>query len=566
MGEDYLSWLYGTNNSMLNINRTPGVQNGAPSVSAKFRSPMNQSIGPSYSIAPQTSKGVVDLNPEVGGNADGFKGKAVGSESGTPWGMIASIAATNLFGLIDGLNPNIRAEDLVHEAGTSSSSYGGIGYQVQNQINADRIRDEYDRNNINKLISGNIGGFIGGLFGKNKLNREIRKGQEQIFRTNSFNKDYAATQGINIDFMQKYGNQYDQMLHAAHGKDYQSWINNIITTIRGGSKNQNAWVSKGEGIYDPNTGNAKYVPFGENDTAPAHLKPQDVVFGDLINPHTGKTFKKDAEQYIIAKENLDKKKPKTTDKQTLSIYEQTSKPLADALNAKLQDLAETQHKVMEYNNYTNTFKAKYGKDYLPKMSRGGKIGGPVPNIIAGLTGAGMSIGQYFDAKNQSLYKPNTYVRNPYENRVISDLYGIRINPYNINNQLIDAENRGRYAINYSGGLGAGQKLLANVATTLNSQNAIANSNQAIHEKNNAYRSAAGQAALNVGAQDATNMMNALRYDSDMYAKAHAARLGGMQTAQYNLLNQIQQYIANEYKRRMGNSMIDLYSEDLRSRK
>lgn len=568
MGEDYLSWLYGTNNSMLNINRTPGVQISAPSVSTKFRNPINQNIGPSYTITPQTSKGVTDLNPEA-------KGKAVGAESGTPWGMIASIAAANVGGFFDGINPSIYSSDLLQQAGSSNGTINGVGYQIQNNVNADRIRSEYDKNNFSKIWSGNIGGFIGGLFGRSKVNREIEKAQREANNITNFNRDIAATTGMQMDFSKKYGNLESQLLYAKHGKDMlpgfisgkdQNWFNNIMTTLKSGTLDQNAWVSKGEGIYDPETGNAKYVPFGKNDTAPAHLKPQDVVFGDLINPHTGRMFKKDAEQYIIAKENLDKKRPNTDDKQTLSIYEKVSRPISDVLNAKLTDLAETQHEVMQYNDYINTMKAKHGKDSLPRMASG-KIGSWWPNAIISGLGLGASIAQYFDAKNQRPYRPYTYIENPYENRALTGLQELRINPYNMMQQLRNVAGRANYAVNTAGALSGSQKMLQKTAIAANTQNNIANALQNIAEKNIGLQTNAYDALLTEGARGSQNRMRQIMYDIDTYMKSHGARQKAMwEDGVAGAIKQAQQYGAMEYKRRMGNAMIDLYSDDLRSRR
>jgi hypothetical protein len=50
---------------------------------------------------------------------------AIGSGSGTPWGMIAEIAATNLKGLISGLNPDITDSKTI--ASNQSSTFGSTG-------------------------------------------------------------------------------------------------------------------------------------------------------------------------------------------------------------------------------------------------------------------------------------------------------------------------------------------------------------------------------------------------------------------------------------------------------
>jgi len=61
-------------------------------------------------------------------------------------------------------------------------------------------------------------------------------------------------------------------------------------------------------------------------------------------------------------------------------------------------------------------------------------------------------------------------------------------------------------------------------------------------------------------------MQANQWDLDMYAKAHAARNRGIQTGIANMLSQIQQYQANEFKRRQFNDTMSLYRDDMDLRK
>ena len=111
-----------------------------------------------------------------------------------------------------------------------------------------------------------------------------------------------------------------------------------------------------------------------------------------------------------------------------------------------------------------------------------------------------------------------------------------------------------------------QKMLQKTAIAANTQANTANALQNIAEKNIALRANAYNAMLNAGAQSAQNRMKSTMYDTDVYMKSHAARQSGMQMGIYNFINALNQYTANEYKRRMGNAMIDLYSDDLRSRR
>jgi len=54
----------------------------------------------------------------------------IGASSGTPWGMIAEIAAANVGGFVAGLNPGITSTDMLMDAGRSNSTINGVGYEV----------------------------------------------------------------------------------------------------------------------------------------------------------------------------------------------------------------------------------------------------------------------------------------------------------------------------------------------------------------------------------------------------------------------------------------------------
>jgi hypothetical protein len=111
-----------------------------------------------------------------------------------------------------------------------------------------------------------------------------------------------------------------------------------------------------------------------------------------------------------------------------------------------------------------------------------------------------------------------------------------MNELPIINQLRDAEARGNYALNNSGGLSGAQRYLGRIANVRNTQNSIAQSLAALQQQNNAYRSQYANALLQSGANEATNLMTARRVDDDVYMKSHAARLQGMNMGVYNMLN------------------------------
>jgi len=64
--------------------------------------------------------------------------------------------------------------------------------------------------------------------------------------------------------------------------------------------------------------------------------------------------------------------------------------------------------------------------------------------------------------------------------------------------------------------------------------------------------------LSAGAHDAQNRMAANQFDENYFAKSHASRQQGLQMGLYNLINSVQNYYANDFKRRQFNDTMDLY--------
>ena len=60
-------------------------------------------------------------------------------------------------------------------------------------------------------------------------------------------------------------------------------------------------------------------------------------------------------------------------------------------------------------------------------------------------------------------------------------------------------------------------------------------------------------------------MQAYQWDEDMYAKAHAARQQGMQMGMRNMVDQLNNYYANEFKRKQFNETMSLYKDDQKLR-
>lgn len=183
---------------------------------------------------------------------------------------------------------------------------------------------------------------------------------------------------------------------------------------------------------------------------------------------------------------------------------------------------------------------------------------PWGNFAITTLGSLAGLGQMIDAASQKPYKPNIYVPNKYERSALNTMAGLNVNPYSIMPHLYNNYGRTVGAINTSGGLSAGQRAAARMSAMNTTQQNIANTLQQIQHQNNQYKQGWAQAALTSGLNDAQRMMGANQYNEDYFAKSHAARQQGMQMGIYNLLNQLQQGYANDFKRVMGNNMLNQY--------
>jgi hypothetical protein len=78
-----------------------------------------------------------------------------------------------------------------------------------------------------------------------------------------------------------------------------------------------------------------------------------------------------------------------------------------------------------------------------------------------------------------------------------------------------------------------------------------------YEMDNALMSQYGNALINVGAQEANNMMTAKRADADVYMRSNAAKLNRMDMGIYNTYNSMLSWLKNydklnQFNRTMAN--------------
>lgn len=560
-----------------NIQRPTGLEN--------YRVPVNQGPGFGSRLAENASSIL-------------SSGVAFGSSIGNAFGGVKS------------------ASNILDESGTSYSNGLGYGYQKVNDIDYDKqlteVRKESQANTLKSTTTGAslgssigsvvgpvgsviggaigaVGGFITGLFGaghrKRKMQRRLEEARIRGINMNGYNQSAAQSDYIANQYYNENGTTQDDVLYAKRGKDagYKGSENissrNVLTSLGKTDANPNARVAAGESIIDNindvsnTTGHVVKTGTPGKDTNLANLQDNTIVLGQDIDWRNGMTFKDQSMPYTLALEKINKKYENRTNDKLNKLrgrlgqdsdkfqQEQVNKikqPIVD----KLKDLSyqqAMQHQQQE-QMYTEGnlpgFKKGYNGSNYGYIEPASWMSNAVPMGIGMLS----SVGQYFNAKNQSIRTPDIYAGNPYEQAALQEQAKLRVNPYRAIQRIYDQDSMNRYNINRAGGLSGAQKYLANVAAGNSTQQNIADTIQKVQEINNQYRSRWAEIAGNLGGQTAQRRQQANQYNTEYASQAHAARQQGMQMGLRNFLDYIQQYAANEYKRKTGNGMLSLYQQ------
>ena len=222
------------------------------------------------------------------------------------------------------------------------------------------------------------------------------------------------------------------------------------------------------------------------------------------------------------------------------------------------DIIQSEINMMNRNKKRGLMMAKNGK--LPKCEEGW-IGNAITSGLGVIGGAS----QYIGASNSEPRKTKVYRPNDYEGVSLDILSRLGISPFPTMQNLRNAEARANRAIDMSGGLTTGQRTLTRLASLNNTQRAVADALQNIQMQNNNYFADYAKTALAAGAANAQRAMQANMYDEEMYAKAHAARQQGMQMGMRNIVDQLNNFYANEFKRKQFNEAMSLYKQDQKLR-
>lgn len=183
-------------------------------------------------------------------------------------------------------------------------------------------------------------------------------------------------------------------------------------------------------------------------------------------------------------------------------------------------------------------------------------------MIPSAFGMLQSWNQFNTYDKQPIRYTNTYRSNPYARQALRGMASLRYNMYPELQAVRDAERRGAYALNNQGGLTAGQRAAARVANTIATQRNLSNVYANASAQNNKYKSAYYDALMKAGQADRTARMAAAQQDYANYVAAHGAKYKGRDTAVANMIDQMNNWYANEFKYRTYRDTADIYRQDL----
>lgn len=183
-------------------------------------------------------------------------------------------------------------------------------------------------------------------------------------------------------------------------------------------------------------------------------------------------------------------------------------------------------------------------------------------MIPSAFGMLQSWNQFNTYDKQPIRYTNTYRSNPYARQALRGMASLRYNMYPELQAIRDAERRGAYALSNQGGLTAGQRAAARVANTIATQRNLSNVYANASAQNNKYKQNYYNALISAGQADRAARMSAAQQDYANYVAAHGAKYKGRDTAVANMIDQMNNWYANEFKYRTYKDTADIYRQDL----
>ena len=483
----------------------------------------------------------------------------------------------------------ISSDELSEQAGTSEGSVNGISYEKANAVDGSDEMEALKSQNLSNTIGsvtsgaslgmsiggpiggvlGGVAGLVGGIFGGNNRKRELRRRIREAKRTNeritSYNRSSAQSQGLERDYYAENEDNTGDILYANKGKD----MNKVWTPTGYRSGHVNSMVGKGESIINFNRGTGTLVTKGERgvDNQPSSVRPDDdnVILGNDIDWTNGMRFSDQAapltaqlqllNNYTKIPKDYDKKSSLSKQTQNIQMRElnRRRQPILDALG-NISARQEKQHQIEN--------KAALGAFDEGKDNESNEIIPAWQRMIPSAFGMLKSWDQFNTYDKQPLRYTNTYRSNPYARQALRGMASLRYNMYPELQAVRDAERRGAYALSNQGGLTAGQRAAARVANTIATQRNLAQTYANASDQNNKYKQNYYNALISTGQADRAARMSAAQQDYANYVAAHGAKYKGRDTAVANMIDQMNNWYANEFKYRTYRDTANIYRQEL----
>lgn len=487
----------------------------------------------------------------------------------------------------------ISSDELSEQAGTSEGSVNGISYEKANAVDgSDEMEALKAQNKSNTLgaatsgaslgmsiggpiggVLGGVAGLVGGIFGGNKRKRELRRRIREAKRANErstiYNRSSAQSQGVERDYYAENEDNTGDIIYANRGKD----MNKVWTPTGYRRGTTNSMVGKGESIINFDRGTGTLVTKGKRgvDNQPSSVRPNDnnVILGNDIDWTNGVRFSDQAapltaqlqllNNYTKIPKDYDKKSSLSKQTQNIQMRElnRRRQPILDALG-NISARQEKQHQIENKQALRGFDDGKDkdvnddGNDVIPAWQR----------MIPSAFGMLQSWNQFNTYDKQPIRYTNTYRSNPYARQALRGMASLRYNMYPELQAVRDAERRGAYALSNQGGLTAGQRAAARVANTIATQRNLAQTYANASDQNNKYKQNYYNALMSAGQADRAARMSAAQQDYANYVAAHGAKYKGRDTAVANMIDQMNNWYANEFKYRTYRDTADIYRQDL----
>lgn len=504
--------------------------------------------------------------------------------SAVPWASIAQFAMS---GIGSGLSEMKSSNDMLMDAGTSQGSMNGISYQKVGDVDPNQIMRDYDKETRRSIATNPIKALTMAA-GRRRQRRRAERAARLAGDINADNRASAASDYLEMQYSQQYGNQEDQTLYAKNGKD-----EGVYSALGEIPLLPNSKTEDGEIIYNRFNRSAKIIP-GNNkgDKNLSFVMPSDTVISNKF----GLSSVAEAAAKALQSINRTKKNRGVLGRQTDNLIKSQSTQVLD-------EVAEEQKQLRNMGLLSNPKLKKYapGKDgdgFYAAPQNFPQFDVPKINFVApkdpGLAkidikssnklpvvkqpskrdvrrdklssnwwidGAGilLNAGKYISDSLQKTKHSNSYRSNPLQGTALNTLASLRIDPQPIIREAQAEKNRGMYGINRAGGLSGAQKYFSNLALSLGTQHNIANSLANIQDQNNKYRSSFATTAANIGQAERQARMGANQYDLDYYSKSHAARRAMLQQDSRDMLSALQQGYKNWNTNKLYNNIMSYYT-------